>query len=159
MLLFCFFVCVVVVFVLLVVLLVVVLVVGLVMCDLVVEEVNCQLVLMFYDCFFNWYEVVEVVVVVVDDYKQYNLYVLDGKQLFVLYFVGVFQKNLVLCVCIVCSVVDGDFVYLYVYVIEWLGDCGEVVVDIFCVKDGKIVEYWDVIQLVFEMFVNWNMMF
>lgn len=60
---------------------------------------------------------------------------------------------------IVRSAADGDLVYLHVHATEHPGDRGEAVVDIFRVKDGKIVEHWDVIQPVPETSANRNTMF
>jgi len=42
--------------------------------------------------------------------------------------------------------VDGDHVVLHYLVRRWIGDPGMVVVDIFRVADGMIVEHWDVLQ-------------
>ncbi|MPV61298.1 hypothetical protein CFB46_28040 [Burkholderia sp. HI2761] len=127
--------------------------------DLAAEEANRQLVLTFYDRFFNRHEAVEAAAVVADDYKQHNPHVPDGKKPFVSYFVGAFQKNPASRARIVRSAADGDLVYLHVHAIERPGDRGEAVVDIFRVKDGKIVEHWDVIQPVPETSANRNTMF
>ncbi|WP_321875509.1 nuclear transport factor 2 family protein [Burkholderia cenocepacia] len=127
--------------------------------DLAAEEANRQLVLTFYDRFFNRHEAVEAAAVVADDYKQHNPHVPDGKQPFVSYFVGAFQKNPASRARIVRSAADGDLVYLHVHATERPGDRGEAVVDIFRVKDGKTVEHWDVIQPVPETSANRNTMF
>jgi predicted SnoaL-like aldol condensation-catalyzing enzyme len=127
--------------------------------DLAAEEANRQLVLTFYDRFFNRHEAVEAAAVVADDYKQHNPHVPDGKKPFVSYFVGAFQKNPASRARIVRSATDGDLVYLHVHATERPGDRGEAVVDIFRVKDGKIVEHWDVIQPVPEKSANANTMF
>ncbi|MCA8033273.1 nuclear transport factor 2 family protein [Burkholderia arboris] len=127
--------------------------------DLAAEEANRQLVLTFYDRFFNRHEAVEAAAVVADDYKQHNPHVPDGKKPFVSYFVGAFQKNPASRARIVRSAADGDLVYLHVHATERPGDRGEAVVDIFRVKDGKIVEHWDVIQPVPETSANRNTMF
>jgi predicted SnoaL-like aldol condensation-catalyzing enzyme len=42
--------------------------------------------------------------------------------------------------------VDGDHVILHYLVRRFIGDPGMVVVDIFRVADGMIVEHWDVLQ-------------
>jgi predicted SnoaL-like aldol condensation-catalyzing enzyme len=42
--------------------------------------------------------------------------------------------------------VEGDHVILHYLVKRFIGDPGMVVVDIFRVADGMIVEHWDVIQ-------------
>ncbi|MCR4465632.1 nuclear transport factor 2 family protein [Burkholderia sp. SCN-KJ] len=127
--------------------------------DLAAEEANRQLVLAFYDRFFNKHEALEAAAVVADDYKQHNPRVPDGKKPFVSYFVGAFRKNPESRAQIVRSATDGDLVYLHVHATERPGDRGEAVVDIFRVKDGKIVEHWDVIQPVPEKAANGNTMF
>lgn len=127
--------------------------------DLAAEEANRQLVLTFYDRFFNKHEAVAAAAVVADGYKQHNPHVPDGNKPFVSYFVGAFQKNPESRAQIVRSSTDGDLVYLHVHATERPGDRGDAVVDIFRVKDGKIVEHWDVIQPVPENAANANTMF
>jgi predicted SnoaL-like aldol condensation-catalyzing enzyme len=39
------------------------------------------------------------------------------------------------------------------------GECGRAVLDLFRVRDGKIVEYWDAVQDVPEASANDNTMF
>ncbi|PCE32780.1 nuclear transport factor 2 family protein [Burkholderia ubonensis] len=123
------------------------------------EEANRQLVLTFYDRFFNKHEIAAAATVVADDYKQHNPYVPDGKQPFVSYFTGAFKDNPRSRAQIVRSAADGDLVYLHVHSTEHPGDRGQAVIDIFRVKDGKIVEHWDVIQPVPEQSANANTMF
>ena len=53
----------------------------------------------------------------------------------------------------------GDIVWLHVHSKINKDDLGKAVVDIFRVKDGKIVEHWDVIQNVPEQAENNNTMF
>jgi len=57
------------------------------------------------------------------------------------------------------SFVDGDHVITHTHVERWPGDAGLAVVDIFRVKDGMIVEHWDVIQDVSDSPINPNSMF
>ncbi|RQR62382.1 hypothetical protein DIE19_11780 [Burkholderia sp. Bp9126] len=127
--------------------------------DLAAEEANRQLVLTFYDRVFNKHEVAEGATVLADDYKQHNPHVPDGKQPFVSYFTGAFKANPQAHARIVRSAADGDLVYLHVHSSVRPSDRGEAIVDIFRVKDGKIVEHWDVIQPVPEKSANANTMF
>lgn len=60
---------------------------------------------------------------------------------------------------IVRSAADGDLVWLHVHATNGADDRGEAVIDIFRVKDGKIVEHWDVIQPVPKEAANKNTMF
>jgi predicted SnoaL-like aldol condensation-catalyzing enzyme len=54
--------------------------------------------------------------------------------------------------------VDGDLVAVHSS-LAGMGEHGAVVVDIFRVKDGKLVEHWDVIEAVPATSVNKNTMF
>jgi predicted SnoaL-like aldol condensation-catalyzing enzyme len=54
--------------------------------------------------------------------------------------------------------VDGDFVAVHSS-LAGLGEHGSVVVDIFRVKDGKLVEHWDVIEAVPATSANKNTMY
>ncbi len=127
--------------------------------DLAAEERNRELVVTFYDRFFNKHEVAEAAKVVADDYIQHNPHVPDGKEPFVSFFTDLFKKNPEAKVKIVRSAVDRDLVYLHSHSTRGADDRGRAVVDIFRVKDGKIVEHWDVIQAVPEKAANDNTMF
>jgi predicted SnoaL-like aldol condensation-catalyzing enzyme len=54
--------------------------------------------------------------------------------------------------------VDGDLVAVH-SALAGMADHGSVVVDIFRVKDGKLVEHWDVIESVPAVVVNNNTMY
>lgn len=54
---------------------------------------------------------------------------------------------------------DRDFVILHVHARRESGEAGMAIVDIFRLEAGKIVEHWDVRQLVPEISVNSNGMF
>jgi predicted SnoaL-like aldol condensation-catalyzing enzyme len=54
---------------------------------------------------------------------------------------------------------DGDFVILHVHAVREPGTRGVVIVDIFKLENGKIVEHWDVAQPVPEKAANTNGMF
>lgn len=60
---------------------------------------------------------------------------------------------------IVRSAAEGDLVFLHVHVTPAPSDRGVGIVEIFRVKNGKIIEHWDVIQPVPEKPVNSNSMF
>lgn len=127
--------------------------------DLATEEANRKLVVEFYDRFFNKHETAEAAEVVADSYIQHNPQVPDGKAPFVSFFTGYFKTNPESRAKIVRSATDGDLVYLHVHSTEGAKDRGVAVVDIFRVKEGKIVEHWDVIQPVPEKAANQNTMF
>jgi predicted SnoaL-like aldol condensation-catalyzing enzyme len=54
---------------------------------------------------------------------------------------------------------DGDMVILHSRWVRSPGDRGDAVVDFFRVKDGKVVEHWDVIQPIPAAAENNNTMF
>jgi len=55
--------------------------------------------------------------------------------------------------------VDGDYVILHVHAVRVRGTRGVAIVDIFRLKDGKIVEHWDVHEDIVEKAANSNGMF
>lgn len=128
--------------------------------DLKTEEANRALVIEFYDKFFNHHQVDEAASVVLENYIQHNPTVPNGKEPFVSYYREFFKGNPHSKARIVRSAVDGDIVWLHVHAVDdSTGTRGEAVVDIFRVKEGKIVEHWDVIQPVPETAANSNTMF
>ncbi|PDT14815.1 hypothetical protein CO670_20775 [Rhizobium sp. J15] len=126
--------------------------------DLKVEEANRKLVVEFYDRFFNKHDI-DAASVVADEYRQHNPEVPDGKKPFVSFFTGFFKDNAQSKAKIVRSSADGDLVWLHVHATNGTEDRGQAIVDIFRVKDGKIVEHWDVIQAVPKEAANKNTMF
>ena len=123
------------------------------------EEANRQLVVEFYDRFFNKHEAVAAAEVVAEDYIQHNPEVPDGKEPFVGFFTGFFAENPDSKARIVRSAADGDLVWLHVHATNGADDPGQAVIDIFRVEEGKIVEHWDVIQIVPTSAANQNTMF
>ncbi|ANL31039.1 NTF2 domain-containing protein (plasmid) [Rhizobium phaseoli] len=126
--------------------------------DLKVEEANRKLVVEFYDRFFNKHDV-EAASVVAEDYRQHNPQVPDGRKPLVSFFTGFFKDNPQSKAEIVRTAADGDLVWLHVHATNGADDRGEAIVDVFRVKDGKIVEHWDVIQAVPKEAANKNTMF
>lgn len=60
---------------------------------------------------------------------------------------------------IVRSAADSDLVWLHVHSTNGKDDLGQAVLDVFRVKNGKIVEPWDVTQDVPAKSANLNTMF
>ncbi len=56
-------------------------------------------------------------------------------------------------------IAEGDLVVLHVHSVVIPNSPGRMIVDIFRVEDGKVVEHWDVIQPVPEKAANSNGMF
>lgn len=127
--------------------------------NLAQEEANRQLVVEFYDRFFNKHETVAAAEVVAEDYIQHNPMVPDGREPLVTYFTGFFAKNPDSKAKVVRSAADGDLVWLHVHSTNGAEDLGRAVIDVFRVEDGKIVEHWDVIQKVPSEAANKNTMF
>lgn len=93
------------------------------------------------------------------DYVQHNPMVPTGRQPFIDYFVPFFAKNPEAKAKVVRVLADGDMVAVHVHSTNGKNDRGRAIVDLFRVKDGKIVEHWDVIQAVPEKAANTNTMF
>ena len=60
---------------------------------------------------------------------------------------------------IVRAIAEDDLVVLHIKSYYWPDKNGAAIVDIFRVKNGKIVEHWDVLQAVPEKSANNNTMF
>ena len=124
------------------------------------ERVNRQVVVDFYQQVFQKHQVEAAVKQYIGkEYIQHNPHVGDGTAPFVAYFVPYFQQNPQARSDIKRVIVQGDLVVLHVLSREHPQDRGTAVVDIFRVKDGKIVEHWDVQQAVPEDAANSNTMF
>lgn len=122
-------------------------------------ETNLALVTNFYNRVFNDHQVVEGAAVVAEDYIQHNPYVPDGKAPFTGYFTQFFIDNPEAKCRIVRAVASEDLVWLHVHFTQNPADTGRAIVDIFRVKDGAIVEHWDVQQDVLVDAANTNTMF
>ncbi len=95
--------------------------------DLEAEEANRELVVEFYERFFNDHETVEAGEVIAEDYIQHNPEVPDGKEPFVSYFTGFFEENPDSRAEIKRSAADGDLVWLHVHSTNGDDDQGEAV--------------------------------
>ncbi len=54
---------------------------------------------------------------------------------------------------------DGDYVILHVHAVREPDTRGNAIIDIFKLENGKIAEYWNVIQPIPEQSANGNGMF
>ena len=122
-------------------------------------KANLALVLEFFEGFFNRHDVSIAERLVAEDYRQHNPFVADGREPFVRYFSGEFASNPKMRTQILRAAVNDDLVFLHVHNTASEDDRGSAGVDIFRVKDGKIVEHWDVNQVVPEQAANANTMF
>ncbi len=126
--------------------------------DVKTEEANKKMVLTFYQAFFGDHDLSAAEKYLDPGYVQHNPGLPDGRDALINMAKGMFANTPKGKPDIRRVAADGDLVWLHVRGQFGPGPASSVV-DIFRVKNGKIVEHWDTIQSIPEKSANPHPMF
>ncbi len=110
------------------------------------EEANRQIVVTMYNLLMNEHKVDEALEYIDPNYVQHNVRAPDGKEFLRGAFKARFAENPQFRSDIKRTVADGDLVVVHTherFKPDDPGDLGNIVMDIYRVENGLIVEHWD----------------
>jgi predicted SnoaL-like aldol condensation-catalyzing enzyme len=122
-------------------------------------EANRKIVSRFVDLFYRQKQVrAAFEAYVAEDYIQHNPDIADGREAAVLVLEPMFSKPTFMAE-VKRIIVDGDIAVVHLYARSTPEERGGSVMDMFRLKNGKIVEHWDVLQAIPEKSANPHPMF
>jgi predicted SnoaL-like aldol condensation-catalyzing enzyme len=123
------------------------------------DEKNKKIVVDFYQRLFGDKDITAIDDYLVENYIQHNPGVADGRQAIKNIAVKWLANQPKSKVDFQKIVADGDLVVLHIKTKSFTSVRDASLIDIFRVKDGKIVEHWDIMQEVPEKAANAHPMF
>ncbi|GAA1683099.1 ester cyclase [Nonomuraea maheshkhaliensis] len=120
---------------------------------------NKQTVLDFYEAAFNAKDFAAAAELVGDGYTQHNPLIADGADGLQARLRHLKETFPALRVEVRRLLAEDDYVVGHVHAVRVPGQRGTAIMDIFRLKDGKLVEHWDVMQEIPEEALNRNGMF
>jgi predicted SnoaL-like aldol condensation-catalyzing enzyme len=125
----------------------------------VVDE-NKRLVTVFYELAINQQKPAEAARKYIElPYRQHNPEVVDGPDGFLQFISAMQEKHPKLKIVISKVLADDDLVALHVHLTREASDPGLAIAELFRLKNGKIIEHWDVVQPVPAKTASGNSMF
>jgi predicted SnoaL-like aldol condensation-catalyzing enzyme len=125
----------------------------------ILTEANRAIVSRFVDLFYRQKKVrAAFEAYVSENYIQHNPEIADGREAAILILEPMFSKP-TFTVDVKRIIVDGDIAVVHLFARSTPQERGGSVMDMFRLKDGKIVEHWDVLQAIPEKSANPHPMF